>query len=72
MTCNAAQVTSSLLVIPSEVEESLKRNDEARMSNVELMTNNEPVTEAFGFSHSLVIRHSNFVIRLMPSRGGES
>jgi hypothetical protein len=35
------------------------------MSNVESMPNNEPVIEAFGFSHS-------FVIRLMSSRGGES
>jgi hypothetical protein len=30
------------------------------MSNVELMPNNEPVTEAFGFSHSL--RHSTYVV----------
>jgi hypothetical protein len=30
------------------------------MSNAELMPNNEPVTEAFGFGHSL--RHSTDVI----------
>ena len=41
------------------------------MSNVELTQNDEPIIEEFGVSHSFVIRHSNFVIRLMSSRGGE-
>jgi len=71
MTCNAEQV---YIIVSCHSERSRgisQRNDEARMSNVELMQNDEPIIEEFGVSHSFVIRHSNFVIRLMSSRGGE-